>query len=239
MKSLRNQLVFLIPFLLLTGCVVHFQDSISGNGNVHKEVRNTPGFTGIRVSSGIDVYLTQGDVTEVIVEADENLHEWIITEVNQSDLIIKSEKNIRMAESKKVWVTCPVVDRIDISSAGDLIGENQIHSDKLDIEMSSAGDLRLEIEAGELNIDISSAGSAYLKGTANSMHADLSSAGDLDAYDLMAKSANVSVSSAGSARVYVTEEAVFRSSSAGDINYRGDPKISEMHSSSAGSINKN
>jgi hypothetical protein len=36
----------------------------------------------------------------------------------------------------------------------------------------------------------------------------------------------------------VTEEASFDCSSAGDIDYKGDPKISEIHTSSGGSVNK-
>jgi hypothetical protein len=238
MKTYKIIFSFLLLVLIPGSCVVGYYDSITGDGNVVKEVRNVSDFTGIKVSSGIDVYLTQGQNTEVILEADQNLHEWITTEVIGSILHIKSEKNIRMAESKIVWVSCPVINLIDISSAGDVIGENMIITDKMDIDMSSAGDLRLELEAEEITIDISSAGNASLKGSTNSLHADLSSAGDLDAYDLLTESADVSVSSAGHANVFVTGEAKFRSSSAGDINYRGDPKIIEMHSSSAGTINK-
>jgi hypothetical protein len=200
MKTYKIIFCFLLLVLIPGSCVVGYYDSITGDGNVVKEVRNVSDFTGIKVSSGIDVYLTQGQNTEVILEADQNLHEWITTEVVGSILHIKSEKNIRMAESKIVWVSCPVINLIDISSAGDVIGENMIITDKMDIDMSSAG--------------------------------------DLDAYDLLTESADVSVSSAGHANVFVTGEAKFRSSSAGDINYRGDPKIIEMHSSSAGTINK-
>ncbi|MBN1158024.1 MAG: DUF2807 domain-containing protein [Bacteroidales bacterium] len=235
-----SKTIFSLLFLVMIpgGCIVSYTDSITGDGNVVQEIRNLSDFNGIKVSSGIDVYLTQGQNTEVIVEADQNLHEWIITEVSNSVLHINSEKNIRMAESKVVYVTCPVIQSIDISSAGDITGENLIRTEQMNIDMSSAGDLRLELEAGEIAIDISSAGNAYLKGTVKNLYADLSSAGDLDAYDLVAESADVSVSSAGNANVHITGEAKFRSSSAGDINYMGDPKIIEMHSSSAGSINK-
>jgi hypothetical protein len=38
--------------------------------------------------------------------------------------------------------------------------------------------------------------------------------------------------------VYVTDEARFRCSSAGDIVYKGDPKILDMQTSSAGNIRK-
>jgi hypothetical protein len=224
--------------VLLSGCMVNVQDSITGNGNVVKQNRDVSLFNSIKVGSGIDVYLTQGDNHMLEVEADENLQDWIKTEVSGNELHIFTEKNIRFAKTKKVYVTCKNLERIDISSAGDVTGVTPFKMDKLDIEMSSAGDLKFEVEASEIKISISSAGNATLKGKTNLLKADLSSAGDLNAYDLEAKTGDISVSSAGNARVYITEEASFQSSSAGDINYRGEPKIKEIRTSSAGSVNK-
>jgi hypothetical protein len=238
MKAYKPLYLVSVFFLLTSGCVVNIQDSITGNGKVVKQTRDLAGFTGVKVGSGIDVILTQGDNQLVEVEADENLQEWIRTEVSGSVLHVYTDKVIRMAKIKKVYVTCKTIERIDVSSAGDVTGTNKFITDRLDIDMSSAGDLRFEVDAKEISISISSAGNANLKGVTNYLKADLSSAGDLNAYDLEAKVGDVSVSSAGSARVFVTEEASFRSSSAGNIYYRGEPRIKEIHTSSAGSVNK-
>jgi len=224
--------------VLLSGCMVNIQDSITGNGHVVKQNRDISEFNSIKVGSGIDVFLTQGDNHTLEVEADENLQSWIRTEVTGNELHIFTEKSIRFAKTKKVYVTCKTLERIDISSAGDVTGVTPFKTDKLDIEMSSAGDLKFEVEANEIGISISSAGNAYLKGKTNILKAELSSAGDLNAYDLIAKTGDVSVSSAGNARVYITDEASFQSSSAGDIDYHGEPKIREIRTSSAGSVNK-
>jgi hypothetical protein len=224
--------------MLLSGCMINIQDSITGNGHVVKQTREVSEFNKIKIGSGIDVFLTQGDNQTLEVEADDNLQSWIRTEVSGNELHIFTEKSIRLAKTKKVYVTCKTLERIEISSAGDVTGVTPFKIEKLDIEMSSAGDLRFEVEANEIGISISSAGNAYLKGKTNVLKADLSSAGDLNAYDLVAKTGEISVSSAGNARVYVTEEASFHSSSAGDIDYRGDPKIREIRTSSAGSVNK-
>jgi hypothetical protein len=227
-----------LPVFLFSACVVNMPDSITGSGNVTRQERDVAQFTGIKVSSGIDVILNQGEPQKVEVEADDNLQDWIRTDVSGSVLTIRTEKSIRLAKAKKVYVTCKTLDMIEISSAGDIMAETPFKADKLDIQMSSAGDLRLEVEANDIEISISSAGNANLKGKTGTLHADLSSAGDLNAFDLEAKKGDISVSSAGSARVFVTDEASFHSSSAGDIDYKGDPKITEIRTSSAGSVNK-
>jgi hypothetical protein len=237
MKTIQS-LSVLVMILLLSGCVVNLQDSISGNGHVVKQKRNVAEFTGIKVGSGIDVFLTQGDEQNLEVEADENLQDWIKTEVTGNVLHIFTDKSIRIAKTKNVHITCRILNSIDISSAGDVTGVTPFKTDKLDIEMSSAGDLRMEADANEITISISSAGNADLKGKTGLLKAELSSAGDLNAYDLEAGKGDITVSSAGKARVFITEEASFNCSSAGDIDYKGDPRIREIQTSSGGSVNK-
>jgi hypothetical protein len=127
---------------------------------------------------------------------------------------------------------------VSTTSAGDVYGESQINGDKLELSASSAGDIKLDIKANKVDIDISSSGDITLTGDADMIRADLSSAGDLKAYDLQTREADISVSSAGDADVNVSEKITARASSAGDINYKGDPKYVDVHSSSAGGIHR-
>jgi uncharacterized protein YxeA len=238
MKSLRYLLIAVT--VLGMSCTVHSQSNktVHGNHNVTKAERTTGSFTGIKVSSGVDVYLKQGDKESVTVEADENLHEYIITEVRGGVLHVYTEANIRDAEKERVYVTMKDINSVQTTSAGDIVGESPIKSDRLELSASSAGDITLEIYAKETEIDISSSGDMTLTGETEKMKADLSSAGDLKAYKLNAKEADLSVSSAGDADINVSEKLTARASSAGDINYMGDPKLIDVHTSSAGGIHK-
>ncbi len=232
-------LTIIILCLVITSCINgQIRKTVNGNGNVIRKERSTEPFTGVRVSSGIDVYLSQGDQTSMAVEADENLHEYIITEVNNGILHVYSDVNIREAERKRVYVTTKEINSLATSSAGDLIGETPVKTDNLKLSASSAGDIKVEVNARDVEIDISSSGDITLSGEADVLNADLSSAGDLNAYSFKVKEADISVSSAGDADVYVTDKLTARASSAGDINYQGDPKQVDAHSSSAGGIHK-
>ncbi len=116
------------------------------------------------------------------------------------------------------------VNSVKTTSAGDVYGESPIKSDRLELSASSAGDIKLEVNAKNIDIDISSSGDITLKGETDMLRVDLSSAGDLNAYELRSREADISVSSAGDADVNVSERITARASSAGDINYKGDPK---------------
>lgn len=240
MKTKKS--IILVSLLLtvgLMGCdYCMLTDTVYGDGNVVTKIRNVSSFNGIKVSSGIDVFIKQGNTENLKLEADENLHEVIKTEVKNHTLYIYSEENIRRAKAKKVYVLYKNLDLIKISSSGDIKGANTLETEKLEISLSSAGDLDLDIQAREIYLSISSSGDAKISGKANYLKADLSSAGDLDAYDLAVKKCRINVSSAGNAKINVTKELDATASSAGDIYYTGDPEIKNLNSSSAGGIHR-
>ncbi len=210
--------------------------TVYGNNKVVTEERNAGYFAGLKVSSGIDVFLKQGSSEAISVEADDNLQEYILTEIRAGVLHVYTEVNIREAEKKVVYVTMKEVNSVRTSSAGDVTGETPVKTDKLELSASSAGNISLEVSANEIDIEISSSGDITLSGNADALEAELSSAGDLNAYNLIVREADISVSSAGDADINVSEKLTARASSAGDINYKGDPKYVDAHSSSAGSI---
>jgi hypothetical protein len=240
MKNLKYFTVIILC-LALTACVNgQLGRIVHGNGDVVKEDRPAGSFTSVKVSTGIDLYLTQGDNMSITVEADENLHEYILTEIRGDELYIrhKDNVNIRGAERERVYVTMKDIKSLSTSSAGDIVGQTPIKADNLELDASSAGDIKIEVYTKEIKVDGSSSGDITLNGETDMLDADLSSAGNLYAYNLKTNEANVSVSSAGDADIYVTEKLTARASSAGDINYKGDPKFVDAHASSAGGIHK-
>lgn len=238
MKSLRILFIATLS-LLVTSCIDgQIRRTVRGDGNVVKKERTANPFEGIRVSTGIDVYLRQGDKESITVEADDNLHEYIVTEINNNVLHVYSEANIRDAKMKRVHVTMKDITSLKTSSAGDIIGETPVKGTEIELNASSAGNIKLEVYAKKLEVNISSSGDVIVSGEVETLNADLSSAGNFEAYNLQVKEADVSASSAGDARVNVSERLHARASSAGDITYRGDPKYIDTSTSSAGRISK-
>lgn len=239
MKNLKV-IAALIAILSVTAVTnAQIWETVRGNGKVVTKERNTNSFTGVRVSSGIDVYLSQGNEVSVEVEADENLHEYIITEVRDGILNVRTDNvSIRDAERKRVNVIMKDITSIRTSSAGDVVGQTPVEAENIELDASSAGSISLDVRAKEIEVDISSSGDISLSGEADFLEASLSSAGDLNAFKLKVREAKVSVSSAGDADISVSERLTARASSAGDINYTGDPRYVDAHSSSAGGIHR-
>ena len=238
MKNLKYLTAIILLLGIAAGANSQIRRTVYGNNHVVKQERKAGRFDGLRVSSGIDVYLRQTGSESISVETDENLQEYIITEIKDGVLNIYTDANIREAEMKKVYVTMKDINSLKTTSAGDIIGETPVKTSNLKLSASSAGDIKIEVYCDKIDADISSSGDMTLTGKTDVLHVSLSSAGDLNAYELDVREAEVSASSAGDADVNVSERLTARASSAGDINYRGNPKYIDAHSSSAGGVHR-
>ena len=227
-----------IHFIFLNSCVFNWKGSVTGNGNVVSDIRTVNNFNELKISGGLDVIINFGNDPGIEVLADENLQEIIRTDVNGKTLVIKPEKSIIRAASKKIYLNVPSLNSVDISAAANVEGQNKLRTEKLSINVSSAGKLYLEVSAEKMDIDISSSGNAEIKGQTAYMNVNISSAGDLDAKELMVEKADVNASSAGSASVYVTEKLNANASSAGKITYYKEPEKINIKTSSGGSVRK-
>ena len=237
-KHFLPLVIFSACLLLNYSCILNFPVGISGNGNVKTESRDVSDFTSVEAATGLNVFIAIGDSYSLEVEADENLHDIIRTKVSSGTLSIYSEKAIRNAKAKNIRLTVPELEEIEVSSAADVRCENVIETDQLTLSVSSAGQLRASVLTGELHMDASSSGSMEIRGEAKELKANVSSAGSIDSDKLQSKYCRVSASSAGSISIWVTDELDAEASSAGSIQYKGDPENRKIETSSAGSVSK-
>ena len=224
MRTLKSISVFLLA-LVATSCNFDMLvNQETGNGNVVTKTRNvSENFSGVRGSSGLDVFLEQGDEVKVVVEADENLHEFIETEVINGVLKIRTSKNINRAKSKKVYVTFVSLDNVEASSGADVIVTDIIRGETLDISSSSGADLEIEVDARDLTAKTSSGADIKLSGRAKYFSADASSGSDLNAKNLQVDKCRAEASSGADIIVNVANSLDAKASSGGDIRYYGDP----------------
>ena len=229
----------LLSFLLFS-CNFDFNiTGVQGNGNVQSENRtlNEP-FNAIKASHGLDVYLTQGDEESIVIEADENLHQLIKTEIKDNTLHIYAEKNIGHASSKKIMVSFKDISAISSSSGSDVVSTNTISSDRLELNTSSGSDMILKVNTTELDCNSSSGSDLKLSGTTQKLIADASSGSDIKAGELKAESSQVKASSGADITVNTVKELTASASSGGDITYYGNPEVVNRNDSPSGSIRK-
>lgn len=213
-----------------------------GNGNVTTVDRTVTGeFSKVRGSSGLDVFLTKGNTASIRVEADENLHEIISTEITNGKLHVKTttNSNIGRSKSKKVFVTYVSLDEVGASSGADVIVSGTLEAENLTLDASSGADLEVDVFAKNLYLDSSSGADLKVSGKASELSADASSGSDIKAKDLIVINCKAEVSSGADITVHVKERLEVDASSGGDVNYYGNPTaVKTSDNKSAGSVRK-
>lgn len=235
-KTTKLAFVFLMT-VVCTSCVIEAFNGIKGDRNVVTENRKiTEDFTAIRTSTGLDVNITQENQNAVIVEADENLQNLIVTEVENGVLKIYSEKNIWSAKSKKIHVSIKTLNSLKASSGSDVRTVKKIQSEEISIGASSGASVRMTVVANSIATNTSSGATIRVSGSADNHAAKASSGSSIKAYDLISKNVIVNVSSGANIDIHASEKIEARASSGGDIDYKGTPKKVLRRSSSGGSI---
>jgi len=241
-KNLRPfWLLLAFPLLMGLGSCRHFFGKrVHGNGNIKTEDRTVTNFKQVEVSGAAKVLVTQGDKSAVKIECDENLLPYIEV-FQEGDKVFVKEKpgfNLDPSRELQIYVTSPTFTDISASGACDILGQNKIsNSENLSLELSGAGDIKMEVDAPKLSAEVSGSGSIYLKGQTKDVKLDLTGAGHAYCYDLLAENTKVDITGAGSAEVYASVKLTADVSGAGTVNYKGNAEVSQSVSG-AGSVRK-
>lgn len=220
---------FVVTGILLCSLLVSAQD---------REERKLNSFDEIQISQGIDAYLEKGTSESIRLEVRGIPIDEVLTEVYGDRLKVHLSKNRWRDYSVTVYITYVELEGISASSAANVFGKSKITGDRLDLDVSSAADIEVEVDVEELRADASSSGDIEVSGKAKYLDVDVSSAGGVDAYDLEAEVVRVDASSGAGAKVYATKEIDAEASSGASVRYRGDPAKSRTDTGSGGSVRK-
>ena len=248
-KSKNNQIMTtisklttaLIMSLLLVSCQFNgdFGFGVRGNGNVETVERSiSDDFTEIKVSRGLDVYLTQSNQVSLEVEADENLHDVIITEVKNGVLNITTNENISFSKSKKVMVSFKDIAKITATSGSDVYSINTIVADNLELTTTSGSDMELDIEVQVADCKSTSGSDLRVSGTTSKLFASATSGSDIKAGNLKAKISEARATSGADITLNTSDELYANATSGADIKYYGNPEKVTKKDGVSGSVRK-
>ena len=218
----------------------------ASSGSAREEVRKVASFSGIQVSSGINVSFTQDAKQKVVVDSDRP--EFVKTEVVGDILkIYIDNNNNRNLKFKKLSVTvsAPELSKIAVNSGANFNTLNTIKSDyfqiaatsganlkadldtkgKVELSTTSGSNVRLNVNADELEMSATSGSSATLYGKIRATTFDVSSAATVNAQDLETQKSKINASSAANIKVNATENINVTGTSGASVRYRSNNNV--------------
>ena len=245
MKTITKT-IFITALTLFSFSVGHAQNwgknkRVTGNGNVTTKTVNTQDYDGVKLVGSMDVHFEKGSEGNISVTTDENLQEYIIIEVKDNNLIIKTKKHVSLKTKKGIHITVPFQDISDISlvGSGDIDTKDTIKANDLELSITGSGDINLDVDAKDLEVKIVGSGDIVLEGNTSSLELKISGSGDFNGSNLASNNTEVYVSGSGDARVNAKNDLKARVSGSGDIQYSGNPNTSDKKVSGSGTISSN
>lgn len=110
MKMLRFVLLSACVLVLTNSCYFGDEDffgCVRGNGDVRTSEFYLPDITGVKLQGIGEVIIRQGNDQEILVETDENLMDYIETDVNGGVWDIDFQRCVRNVTRLTVYITVP------------------------------------------------------------------------------------------------------------------------------------
>jgi len=192
--------------------------------NTGKQNREVGAFRNIKSGSGIDVYFTQEQPQSVRIETENVDENDVITEVKDGTLVLKMKSNNswfnNVKRSVKVYISAPVLEGLDISSASDFYADN-LKSTNFNLSSTSGSDVKI----GNLTVD-------------NDIKITSSSGSDSDIKNLKANNCTLSASSGSDMTlgVEISGKLSVSASSASDIKLSGKAQSVSISASSGSDV---
>jgi len=231
---------YMTGIILIAGCtsLPKFNQKVYGSGNVVKETRVLQDFTEVVLSEEGDLFIEIGNQNKLVIEAEDNLQEYLIPETGDNVLNIKKlPENITLNTTKPIryYLTVKELKSLTGKNSGD-VNITEVYTDSFSVRITGSGSVHIgKLYAQHLEIELTSSGNLTIdSGEAEEQLVKLSSSGEYNGKNVACKTAYVELTSSGDATLNVLEVLTADLSSSGNVYYLGSPKVVYNDSSSTG-----
>lgn len=231
----------IIIFLLATliSCQVTHHETIARNKNTTTTSRTiSENFYQIETHNGVKVHLRHAEDYSISVVAEENLQEYIKTEINNGKLKIYSSKSFKSTSSIHIYVTSPKIVTIESHSGSTINSENTLFGSSIMLISHSGSTINVSVKTTSLSSASNSGSSIKISGSTNSYSCNTHSGSRTNASTLKSNNVNVATNSGSNAKVFCSEQLNANTNSGSHLTYYGNPTHTTINNSSGGSINK-
>lgn len=201
-------------------------------------------FNAIKVSDGINLFLSYGEVAAAVSASEIRYRDKIKTEVVNGVLKIWYDQDLNNQiiftnkRDLRVYVSYKTLEKITASAGSDIVVDGTIKGSSLSLKISSGSDFKGSVDVNELTVYQSSGSDIKIAGKANTVTIEAGSGSDFNGYSLTTEVCMASCSSGSDINITVNKELKAKASSGSDIHYRGNASIINITKSGGGTVRK-
>ncbi len=209
-----------------------------GSGNQVTENRSLGGFSEIELSGDYQLNIKQDSNYVVNITADDNLMQYVKSEVNGDRLKIHTSRNICNAGPFIVNISLRELNYLKVTGAIKVTSVGKIITKDLQLKLSGATKVDLDLNADNVRTTGSGLTEVNLRGQASSHSVEMSGSGTLNALDFVVSKYEIESSGISNCRINVLNELNVNSSGSSDIQYKGNPANVNNNKSGSSTLQK-
>jgi hypothetical protein len=201
-------------------------------------------FTEIKISDGIDLFLTQGNEESVNISAsDAKYLERFKTEIDNGVLkIYYDSKGLEWPGNSKrkltAYVTFKKLNKIEASGGAEVTAKNNVALNDIILHFYSGSAFNGQLNVNNLIVNQNSGSNINISGKALIVKIEASVGAVFKGFDLQADVCEAKVNTAAVINITVNKELSAKAATAGSIHYKGKGVITNIKTSSAGVVKK-
>ncbi|MFP4468301.1 MAG: GIN domain-containing protein [Bacteroidales bacterium] len=231
-----TQLLLLSAMLLFSATFPAAGAPGADKADISKEQRQVDPFTGVSAGSVFEVFLTQGSNYHLEVEAPAEHLQQIRTVVEDDVLIIEFTGRERDLRDLKVHVTAPRFEYLHAGEASSMRGQGTLTTPAMDLKVSGAASMDLEVVTEQLTTDLSGATGITLSGEATEHYLNASGVSRVRAYGLATNYTDVNSSGTATVRINAKNKLTASASGTSTVTVRGNPSDADYSTSGTASV---
>jgi hypothetical protein len=250
----------LIAFLVLAGITLNGCSSngyIIGTGQVVEKTYDYQDFTSLEISNAFQYDVRQSSTCSISITTRENIIPHLDIYKSGKTLIVRLKPGSFTNTDLKTAITLPELHNLSVSGASKGTVKGFKANPDLDLKVSGASQLEMDLETGPAQIDVSGASKVtgalkaqdtrltvsgasrcQLTGTSGAANLDVSGASNVDCPNFQMLSADISVSGASRAIIHTDGTLSVDVTGASSLSYLGNPVLDKVNVTGASKINR-
>jgi len=208
---------------------------VDGSGVADREDRSVDEFDAVVIRSVGTARIEIGDSASLTIEADDNLIQYITSEVEDGALVLATDRTIDPSVPVTYSITVPALRRVEVTGSGG-VEVGVLHGDRFAVNISGSGGVVASgVDVSSVTVAIGGSGSVEMVGTTDELIVAINGSGNYLGQGLTADVAQVGVYGSGTIVVGAANTLTGELDGSGDIEYLGDP-IVDVEVSGSGTV---
>jgi hypothetical protein len=242
MVRIKNILLYTVALFIVLGCQKN--KCFHGTGKLKSETRKTAYFTEIKAEKNINIILTPDSNNQLTIEAGEKMLPYIETNVTDGTLWLRNKSKCNFLRSFKnnITVTVPAarVKKISHTGSGNISSTTTLYNPVFKMDISDgSGSYNIKLESDSVFLWQHTGPADFtLSGKTNYLYTYTAANGWFYLDNLKTNNAHINHNGTGDVLIWAENSLFIELYNMGNIQYRGNPKITVSAHTGSGKILK-